>query len=121
MILSQDKTLYTKIAERICDEILSGRLHENDKVPSVRELAGEYEVNTNTVLRAFDILQREEIIYQKRGIGAYVSEGSKSKIRHQQKMDFKHYDLPEFLRKLDLLGLEIGDVVKAWDEYKREK
>ena len=52
MIYHSDKALFVKIAERLCDDILADRYREGDRVPSVRELAAEYEVNTNTALRA---------------------------------------------------------------------
>ena len=58
MIYQNERAIYVRIAERICDDILSGKYAEEERVPSVRELAAEYEVNTNTALRAFDILQR---------------------------------------------------------------
>ncbi|MBQ5578099.1 MAG: winged helix-turn-helix transcriptional regulator, partial [Prevotella sp.] len=61
MIYHSEKAIFIKIAERLCDDILAGLHQEGDRIPSIRELAGEYEVNTNTVLRAFDILQRDDI------------------------------------------------------------
>ena len=81
MIYQNERAIYVKIADRVCDDILSGKYQEDERVPSVRDQAAEYEVNTNTVLRTFDILQRDEIIYQKRGIGVFVSPGARHKIR----------------------------------------
>ena len=85
------------------------------------ELAAEYEVNTNTVLRTFDILQRDEIIYPKRGICVFVSPGARHKIRIARKQEFRKHELPEFLRRLRLLGMTIDDVVKAWEERQDTK
>ena len=116
MIYQNEKAIYVKIAERLCDDILAGKFREEERMPSVRELAAEYEVNTNTVLRTFDILQRDEIIYQKRGIGVFVSPGAKRKIHHARKKEFLHSDMPDFLRRLRLLGMSIADVVKAWEQ-----
>ena len=67
MIYHSEKAIFIKIAERLCDDILAGLHQEGDRIPSIRELAAEYEVNTNTVLRAFDILQRDDILLQQRG------------------------------------------------------
>ena len=89
--------------------------------PSVRELAAEYEVNTNTILRTFDILQRDEIIYPKRGICVFVSPGARHKIRIARKQEFRKHELPEFLHRLRLLGMTIDDVVKAWEERQDTK
>ena len=119
MIYQNEKAIYVKIAERLCDDILSGKFKEEERVPSVRELASEYEVNTNTVLRTFDILQRDGIIYQKRGIGVFVSPGARRKIRSSQKKEFLNHDMPDFFRRLTLLGLSIDDVVTAWEAHNR--
>jgi DNA-binding transcriptional regulator YhcF (GntR family) len=44
------------MAERICDEILAGKYHSDDRIPSVREQAVMFEVNTNTVVKTYDLL-----------------------------------------------------------------
>lgn len=66
----QDKAIYVQIAESICDDILSGRYGEDDRIPSVRELSVLLEVNTNTVVRTYDILTREGVIYTRRGMAS---------------------------------------------------
>ena len=119
MIYRNDKAIFVKIAERICDDILSGHYQEGERVPSVRELAAEYEVNTNTALRAFDILQRDDILLQQRGIGMLVAKGAKRKIRFARKKEFLTKDMNEFFRQLDLLDLTIEDVISAWETYKQ--
>lgn len=121
MIYQNERAIYVKIADRVCGDILSGKYQEDERVPSVRELAAEYEVNTNTVLRTFDILQRDEIIYPKRGICVFVSPGARHKIRIARKQEFRKHELPEFLRRLRLLGMTIDDVVKAWEERQDTK
>lgn len=120
MIYYSDKALFVKIAERLCDDILAERCREGDRVPSVRELAAEYEVNTNTALRAFEVLQRDGILLQQRGIGMLVAKGAKRKILNARKKEFLQREMPEFLHRLDLLGLTIDDVCIAWQEYKEQ-
>lgn len=120
MIYYSDKALFVKIAERLCDDILAERYREGDRVPSVRELAAEYEVNTNTALRAFEVLQRDGILLQQRGIGMLVAKGAKRKILNARKKEFLQREMPEFLHRLDLLGLTIDDVCIAWQEYKEQ-
>jgi len=116
MVYQNEKAIYVKIAERICDDILSERYTEDERVPSVRELAAEYEVNPNTAMRAIEILQRDGIVYQRRGIGIFVSKGARRKIRAARKKDFLAHDMPDFFRRLRLLGMGIEDVVEAWKE-----
>ena len=115
MIYQNEKAIYVKIAERLCDDILSERYAEDSRVPSVRELAAEYEVNPNTAMRAVEILQRDEILYQRRGIGIFVSKGARRKIRSARKREFLQHDMPDFFRRLRLLDMGIEDVVEAWN------
>ena len=69
MKFKESKSIYLQIADRICDEILQGQYREEERIPSVREYAATVEVNANTVVRSFDYLQTQEIIYNKRGLG----------------------------------------------------
>ena len=68
MNYNTNQSIFIQIAERICDRVLSGNYKADSRIPSVRELAVEMEVNPNTVMRSFERLQANEIIYNKRGI-----------------------------------------------------
>lgn len=59
MITQDSNPIYLKLADRICDNILSERYKEEERIPSVRDFAAEREVNPNTVMRAFEWLQRK--------------------------------------------------------------
>ena len=52
MTFSNDKPIYLQMADRLCDEILSGVYQDDDRIPSVREYAVLLEVNTNTAVKA---------------------------------------------------------------------
>lgn len=80
MKFKESKSIYLQIADRINDEILQGQYAEEGRIPSVREYAATVEVNANTVVRTYDYLQGQEIIYNKRGIGYFVSAGAKDRI-----------------------------------------
>ena len=67
MKFKESKSIYLQIADRINDEILQGQYAEEGRIPSVREYAATVEVNANTVVRTYDYLQGQEIIYNKRG------------------------------------------------------
>ena len=80
MIFSNDKPIYIQMADRLCDEILSGVYKDDDRIPSVREYAVLLEVNTNTAVKAYEQLAREEIIYNKRGLGYFVTKGAPARV-----------------------------------------
>ncbi|MDL2282847.1 GntR family transcriptional regulator, partial [Parabacteroides sp. OttesenSCG-928-G06] len=61
-----NQSIFLQIADRICDRVLSGEYKADQRIPSVRELAIEMEVNPNTVMRSYERLQANRIIYNKR-------------------------------------------------------
>ena len=72
MNFKESRAIYLQIADRICDDILLGQYEEEGRIPSVREYASIVEVNANTVMRSYEYLQSQEVIYNKRGIGFFV-------------------------------------------------
>lgn len=75
----QDKAIYLQMAERLCNDILSGRYPAGSRIPSVRELAVMLQVNTNTVVRTYDVLLQKDIIRTQRGLGYFVTETAREK------------------------------------------
>ena len=67
--------IYIQIMDEIKRRVIAGVLHPGDKVPSVRELAEELKVNPNTIVRAFQELERAGITETRRGMGTFISEG----------------------------------------------
>ncbi|MCI0768491.1 GntR family transcriptional regulator [Bacillus sp. TL12] len=65
--------IYIQLIEFIKIEIATGRLAIGDKIPTVRALANELEVNQNTIQRTFQELEKEEVIVTRRGIGRYIT------------------------------------------------
>lgn len=115
MIFSNDKPIYIQMADRLMDEILSGKYQDDDRIPSVREYSVLLEVNTNTAVKAYEQLAREEIIYNKRGLGYFVTKGAKKQILKTRKEEFMKERLPELFRQMQLLGITLEDVKDAYD------
>ena len=102
------------MADRLCDEILSGTYKDDDRIPSVREYAVLLEVNTNTDVKAYEQLAREEIIYNKRGLGYFVTPGARKQILKVRKQEFMKERLPELFRQMQLLDITLEDVKSAY-------
>lgn len=116
MTFTNDKAIYLQMAERLCDEIIAGQYSEDSRIPSVREYAVLLQVNTNTAMKAYDQLARDEIIYNKRGMGYFVSPGARRNIIRRRKKEFMEQRLPELFRQMRLLGIGIDDIHKAWND-----
>ena len=115
MIFTNDKPIYIQMADRLCDEILADKYKDDDRIPSVREYSVLLEVNTNTAVKAYDELSRANIIYNKRGLGYFVTPGAKKQILKERKKEFMKERLPELFRQMHLLGITLEDVKAAYD------
>ena len=116
MAFTNDKAIYLQMADRLCDEILADTYKDDDRIPSVREYAVLLEVNTNTAVKAYDELARANIIYNKRGLGYFVTKGAKRQILKERKREFIEERLPELFRQMRLLDIDIKDVAEAWEK-----
>lgn len=107
MQFSDDKPIWRQIYELIAMRILSTEWAEGSRIVSVRELAAEVGVNPNTVMRSYENLERDGIIFNRRGIGFFVSEGAVEHIRNLERQKFMDDELPKLQGRLALLGLKI--------------
>lgn len=122
MNFKESKAIYLQIADRICDEILLGQFAEEERIPSVREYATIVEVNANTVMRSFDYLQSQNIIYNKRGIGYFVSTGTRELIHSLRKNTFLKEELDYFFKQIKTLDIPIEEITDMYREFcKKEK
>ena len=108
-----EKPIYLQIADVFCESILSGTLKADERIPSVREYGAEIGVNPNTVMRVYEKLTAEGIIYNKRGIGYFVSGEARDKILGTQRQEFLEKEVPAIRRKMELLGLDESIFKKA--------
>ncbi len=120
MNFTNEKAIYVQIADRLCDEILTGRYNDDERIPSVREYAVLLEVNTNTAVKSYDLLASNGIIYNRRGLGYFVTPRAKEQILKERKKEFMEQKLPEQFRNMELLGIDITDVEKAWNERQKK-
>ncbi len=110
MDFRKQKPIYLQIADWLMEQVLQGQLVADDRMPSVRDVATQMGVNPNTVVRSFDYLQQEEIIYQRRGVGYFVSADARERILSHQRREFLEEDLPLIRQKMKLLGISIDEL-----------
>ena len=105
MEFNQNKAIYLQIRDTICDRILSGDLKPEDRIPSVREYGASIGVNPNTVMRTYEKLTMEGVIYNKRGIGYFITAEAREIVLENSRKEFLETELPVVIRKMELLGL----------------
>lgn len=118
MEFNDHQAIYLQIAERFCENILLDKWKPGDRIPSVREMAVDIEVNSKTVMRTFNYLQDKEIIFNKRGIGYFVSDDGFQKTKDLRKEDFVSHELPNVFKAMDLLNLSMEDMNEYYRHYK---
>ncbi len=114
------KPIYLQLADYFFEQILKGRLNANEKIMSVRELAIKAEVTPNTAMRAYSYLQDLGIIYNKRGIGYYVSQDAYEKCKTIKKQEFIEKEVPVFFKELDLLNISFEELKKIYNNHKKQ-
>ena len=117
MNFKDNKAIYLQIADRIGDQIIAGALTPEGKVPSVRELAAEIEVNANTVARTFDHLQQNGVIYTKRGLGYFVCPDAKEKIVGLRRDQLMQGEMDYFMGQLKAVGITPAELQQLYSDY----
>ena len=117
MNFKESKDIYLQIADRICDEILLGQYMEEERIPSVREYAAIVEVNANTVMRSYDYLQSQSVIYNKRGIGYFVATGAKELILSLRKDIFLREEVEYFFRQIKTLDIPMEEITEMYQRF----
>ena len=110
MDFRKQKPIYLQIADTLSDQVLQGQLALDERMPSVRDVAAQMGVNPNTVMRSFDYLQQEEIIYQRRGVGYFVSPDAPGRILDHQRHEFLEEELPYIRQRMKTLGISIDEL-----------
>ncbi len=116
MTFKEQNPIYMQIAERICDEILQGVYAESERLPSVREYAAQVEVNVNTLVRSYDWLSQKGIIFNRRGLGYYVSAGAAARIADVRREQFFSEQLPEMVRTIRTLDIPLQRVTNEMNK-----
>ena len=120
MQFNSSQSIYLQIADYVCERILLKEWKTEDKVPSVRDLAMQLEVNPNTVMRTYDWLQQSGIIYNQRGIGFFVASAGLQSALALKKKEFMEKDLPVVFRNIYLLGMKWEDLKEPYQQFKTQ-
>lgn len=117
-LFNQDKSIYIQISEMIENDILRGIILEEERVPSTNELAKLYTINPATAAKGINILVDSGILYKKRGIGMFVSEGAKKKILENRKNAFYDNYVKTLIDEASKLGISKSELTKMIMEDK---
>ncbi|MEJ8803650.1 GntR family transcriptional regulator [Pontibacter sp. H249] len=117
MEFKENQAIYLQIANRFFENILRKEWGAGDKIPSIRDMAVEFEVNPNTTMRTFNYLQDKGVIFNKRGVGYFLADDGFERTIALKKEQFLEEELPVFLKTMRLLGLSLEDLKKYEGKY----
>lgn len=112
--LSSDRPIFLQIVERIQMDIISGKYRPGDKLPSVRDLAGEASVNPNTMQKAFSELERNGLVYSQRTSGRFITEDIT--MIDELKASLAKEKIAEFLEHMQKLGFTNEEILSLMNQ-----
>jgi GntR family transcriptional regulator len=121
MNFKDNQAIYLQIAEYITNKIITGTWKPGDRIPSVRELASNLEVNPNTAMRSYTMLEQNGIITQKRGIGFFLTDKAIEITSSAKKEEFIHNRLPELFKEMDMLQISPNQLVGYYQQYLKNR
>lgn len=106
------RPIFLQLAEQLASDILRGRYAEGEQVPSTNELAAYMRINPATAGKALNLLVDEEVLFKKRGIGMFVSEGAKQRIAADRQQGLAETYVKPLLAEAQVLGLTATDIIR---------
>ncbi|MEJ2903195.1 GntR family transcriptional regulator [Pedobacter panaciterrae] len=120
MEFRENEAIYMQIAGYVTENIMLEKWLPEEKLPSVRELASDLQVNPLTVVRAYEFLQGKEVIANKRGIGFFIAADAVQKVKNYSKERFLGQELPELFKSMYLLGISVEDIAERFEIFKAQ-
>lgn len=103
--------IYIQIAQSIEDGILKGIFKEDEAIPSTTEISIKFKINPATVAKGFNLLVDEGVIYKKRGVGMFVSIGSKEILMQKRKESFYSNYIITLIEEAKKLNITTKDII----------
>lgn len=117
MVQTDNRPIYIRLADQICDRILLDEYRPLERIPSVREYAVTQQVNPATAARAFEILERQGVIFNKRGLGFFVAENAVDIIRKIRLETLLGEESELFFSRLAVLEVSPDQLKEMYSSY----
>ena len=114
---SDGAPIYRQLKERVIAMMLDGMLKPGDALPSVRQVAAEYQLNPITVSRAYQELADEQLVEKRRGLGMYVTEGANARLLQSERERFLREEWPLVMERIQRLGLSIQELLEPQQKW----
>ncbi len=109
---NSNEPIYIQLKDRIVRMMLDGTLKDGDALPSVRQVAADYQINPLTVLKSYQLLVAQELVEKRRGLGMFVREGAGRKLASSERDLFLKEEWPRIVERIERLGLDAATLLK---------
>ena len=107
-----NQPIYKQLRELVVERIIDGTFSEGDAVPSVRQVASDYQINHLTVAKAYQQLVEEGLLVKRRGLGMFVIDGARASLTNYEQQRFLEDELPAFAERVQMLGMDLKMVAE---------
>lgn len=111
VIWNENTPIYLQLKEKVIGMLLDGALKPGDALPSVRQVAADFQLNPITVSRAYQELVDESLVEKRRGLGMYVTDGAPEKLLASERQRFLKEEWPAMLARIEQLGLKLEELM----------
>ncbi|UOE95608.1 GntR family transcriptional regulator [Alkalihalobacillus sp. LMS39] len=115
------RPIFLQIASRIADDIINETIQEGEQVPSTNQFAKHYNINPATAAKGINLLVDEGILFKKRGVGMFVSDGAREKIMDQRRDQFYTEFVVPLLHEAEKLQLSRNMVLEMIEKGREER
>ena len=118
---NDNQPIYRQLRDRVVAMIIEGVLNDGEALPSVRNVAAEYQLNPLTLLKGYQALVDEDLVEKRRGLGMFVKEGARKKLTRDERQRFIEEEWPVVVETINRLGIDAEDLLRAIGNGERIK
>lgn len=109
---NDDQPIYRQLMEEMVARILDGTYPEGELLPSVRQLASDFQINPLTVAKAFQELAKEDLTEKRRGIGMLVKDGVRQALQNRERAKFLKEEWPDLVARMERMGIDVKTLLR---------
>lgn len=109
---NEKQPIYRQLRDLVAQRIMDGSFPEGEAVPSVRQVASDYQINHLTVGKAYQELVDAELLEKRRGLGMFVTQGARKALTRDEKQQFVEEEVPAFLERARVLGMDTQELAE---------
>jgi GntR family transcriptional regulator len=109
---SDKQPIYRQLRDMVIERIMDGSFAEGEAVPSVRQVAADYQINHLTVGKAYQELVDAQLLEKRRGLGMFVTAGARAALTDDEQQRFVDEEVPAFAERIRVLGMDMNEVVE---------